>query len=26
LYTGCGFVVRSVKELPSDRVMSWVKV
>jgi hypothetical protein len=26
LYTGCGFVVRSVKELPSERVMSWVKV
>lgn len=26
LYTGCGFVVRRVKELPSDSVMSWVKV
>lgn len=26
LYTGCGLVVRSVKELPSDSVMSCVKV
>jgi hypothetical protein len=26
LYTGCGFVVRSVKELPSERVMSCVNV
>jgi hypothetical protein len=26
LYTGCGFVVRRVNELPSERVMSWVKV
>lgn len=25
-YTGCGFVVRRVKELPSERVMSCVKV
>jgi hypothetical protein len=26
LYTGWGFVVRRVKELPSERVMSWVNV